>query len=97
MLPIIIGSAIVGAALMGRTKPKTKMRSLQMFGPKTGTTYTVEVMPGESVIAVHDNRGNVALMKKRTPTTEEPNATGYKLLHPLKGTKEGLLALMSDF
>jgi hypothetical protein len=93
MLPLVIGSAVIGAVLMGRTKPKTKMRSLQMFGPKTGTTYTVEVMPGDAVIAVHDNRGNVALMKK----TAADGASGYTLLHPLKGTKEGLLRLMSDF
>lgn len=97
MLPLI-GSALVGAFLMGKTKPKTKMRSLQMFGPKTGATYVVEVMPGETAIVVHDPKGNVCLLKKVHPGTPGSGSPGgYKLLHPLQGTKEGIIALMSDF
>jgi hypothetical protein len=88
MLPLVV-SGIVGAVLMGRTKPKTKMRSLQMFGPKTGTTYVVEVLPGETAIVVHDLRGTVCLMKKV--------GKGYDLLHPLQGSKESVLSMMSDF
>jgi hypothetical protein len=87
----LIASAIVGAVLMGKTKPKTKMRSLQMFGPRTGSTYVVEVMPGETAIVVHDNRGCIAIFQKIS------GGTGFRLLHPLAGTREGLLAMNSDF
>jgi hypothetical protein len=87
----LIASAIVGAVLMGRTKPKTKMRSLQMFGPQTGTTYVVEVMPGGSAIVVHDGQGCIAIFQKNV------GAAGFRLLHPLAGTREGLIAMNSDF
>jgi hypothetical protein len=89
MIPLVV-AGIAGAWVMGRTKPKTKMRSLAMFGPRTGTTYTVEVLPGETAIVVHDPKGSVCLLKKN------PGA-GYALLHPLQGTREGILALLTDF
>ena len=52
MLPYIVG-AVIGAALMGRTKPKVPMKTMQCFGPRTGVVWTAELFPGSEVVVIH--------------------------------------------
>jgi len=67
MLPYI-ASAIVGAVFMGRTKPKTKMRKSMVFGPRTGTLYTVEELQDSGYHVVHAPDGSIGLFLKIGPT-----------------------------
>ena len=64
----MIGYAVagaVGAIMMGRTKPKTRLRTYHCFGPRTGATYVVETLPGDSAAIVHAQDGTVALFERQ--------------------------------
>jgi hypothetical protein len=92
MWPYLL-SGLVGAIAMGKTKPKTPLRSMQCFGPRTGLVYTVEVMPGAAneTIIVHAGDGSIALFSRNE------SGAGYHLLRPLRGSVETLARMKEDF
>lgn len=89
MFQYVVGG-IIGAIIMGRTKPKTQMRSVQCFGPRTGIVWVAEVMPGEGVVAIHapapDN--TIALFHR----TEK----GFTLLRALQGYDQTVKMMQKD-
>jgi len=88
MFPYAIG-AIIGAVLMGRTKPKTRMQTLQCFGPRTGTVYTAEIMPGDDVVVLHAPDQTIALFQ-RGPEGR------FTLLRGLRGYADTLKTMQAD-
>ena len=89
MSPYVI-SGIIGAVLMGRTKPKTRIKTETCFGPRTGVTYTVDILPGNSVVIVHAPDGTAALFHR--------GITGrYGLLQGLKGQEATVKVMQKDF
>jgi hypothetical protein len=51
MWPVLIGCAI-GAYVVGRGKPVTRFRKLQVVGPSTGDTYEAEDIPEAGLLVV---------------------------------------------
>lgn len=51
-VPILIG-CVIGAALMGRTKPQARAVKKQLIGPNTGNTYLVDDFVTSGIIIVH--------------------------------------------
>lgn len=51
MWPVLIGCAI-GAYVVGRGKPVTRFRKLQVVGPNTGDTYEAEDIPEAGLLVV---------------------------------------------
>lgn len=90
MLPYVIG-AIVGAVVMGRTKPKTAMTTFQCLGPRTGIIWTAEVMPGQDVIVLHAPGGDstIALFQK-------DQHGRFRLLKPLQGYQDTVRLMQKD-
>lgn len=86
-----VAGAIVGAIIMGRTKPKTQLRTLQILGPRTGIVYTVEVMPGDNVVVLHAPGGDntIALFQKGADNR-------YHFLKALQGFQETVTAMRMD-
>lgn len=90
MTPYIIG-AIVGAVLMGRTKAKMPIRTMQCFGPRTGVVWTAEILPGNDVVAIHAPGGDltIALFQK--------GETGrFSLLRKLQGYDQTVALMKAD-
>lgn len=90
MAPYIIG-AIVGAVLMGRTKAKMPIRTVQCFGPRTGVVWTAEILPGNDVVAIHapNNNPTIALFQKG-PTGR------FTLLRKLQGYDDAVALMQAD-
>lgn len=63
MFPII-GAAIAGAILMGRTKPKTRAVKKVVLGAHSGVTYTVEEFPEAGFVVVRAADGAVAVFAR---------------------------------
>jgi hypothetical protein len=88
----MIGYAIagaVGAIMMGRTKPKTRLRTYHCFGPRTGATYTVETLPGDVAAIVHAGDGTIALFER------QENGT-FRLHKGLQGRHSTVEAMQKD-
>ena len=52
MWPVLIG-CVIGAVMMGRTKPQAKSHKRELIGPNTGNTYRVDDFPSAGIIIVH--------------------------------------------
>ncbi len=90
----LIASAIVGALLMGRTKPKTKCEKKTMLGPKSGSTYTVEDFTDAGFIVVTSEDGSQGVFVRAS--TKNPQGRGFVWQHG-RGKKEVLQAMYEDF
>lgn len=90
MFPYVIG-AIVGAALMSRTKPRTQMRQMHIMGPRTGVVWVAEFMPGGDLVVLHapgpDN--TIAVFQKGAQQS-------FKLLRGLQGREDTIRAMQKD-
>jgi hypothetical protein len=90
MYSYIIG-AIVGSALMSRTKPRTQMRQIHMMGPRSGIVWLAEFMPGGDVVVLHapapDN--TIALFQKGAEQR-------FKLLRGLRGHEATITLMQKD-
>lgn len=88
----MIGYAVagaVGAILMGRTKPKTQLRTYHCFGPRTGSTYVVETLPGDNAAVVHAIDGTIALFERQEDGT-------FRLHKGLQGSRSTVEAMQKD-
>lgn len=63
MIPYVIGAA-VGATLMGRNAPKTKMKSMECFGPRTGNVYKADVIADLGFVILHAKDGTHCIFQK---------------------------------
>jgi hypothetical protein len=88
MFPYVFG-AIIGAIVMGRTKPKTAMKTLQLLGPRTGIQYTAELMPGENVVVLHAPDNTISLFQKGEDGR-------FRLLRALKGFPQTVKYMQMD-
>jgi hypothetical protein len=88
MFAYVVG-AVVGAVVMGRTKPKTQMKTMQLWGPRTGTQYTAELMPGENVVVLHAPDQTIAIFHRDTDNR-------FKLLRGLRGYEDTLKLMQQD-
>lgn len=61
----VIGSAIVGALLVTRTKPKTKFSKTTVLGPKSGAKYQVEDFTDAGFIVVQAADGSRAIFQRK--------------------------------
>lgn len=52
LFPVIIG-CVIGAVVMGRTKPQARSFRRELIGPVTGNTYRVDDLPTAGIIIVH--------------------------------------------
>ena len=52
MYPFVIG-AILGAALMGRTKARTQVKKYHLLGPRSGGAYECEEFPQTGFVVLH--------------------------------------------
>ena len=86
ILPLVIG-CVVGAALISRGSPRTRVRKFMAIGASSGATYPVEEMPEAGVIVAH-GPGCVAVFQRR--------ADGSFSFLRGKGDQQALLALCRD-
>jgi hypothetical protein len=91
MFPYVVGG-LVGAFLMGKTKPKMPMKLMTLYGPRTGTIWTAEVFPGDDVVALHaPGQDNTIALFRRAPS-----GTGFVLLHAFQGYPETVQMMQKD-
>jgi len=65
MIPYLIGAAAGGAlALKMRGAPKTKMKSVQCFGPRTGNVYTADIVADLGFVILHAADGTHCMFQK---------------------------------
>lgn len=69
-------AAIVGALVMGATKPKTSFERKRSLGPRSGITYDVEDFVGAGFIVVRAPDGSEAVFSRRTPG--DPAGAGFE-------------------
>lgn len=89
----LIGSALLGALLMGRTKPKTKCDKKQLLGPRTGATYTVEDFVDAGFIVVTAADGSKGVFQRRAASPE--GGMGFSWQHG-RGKPATLRAIYLD-
>lgn len=87
MWPVIIGCAI-GAYVVGKGKPATKFRKLQMVGPTTGDTYEAEEMPEAGILVVRGPGPSTAVFLRK-------NSGGFVFFRGA-GHPEGVKRIVSD-
>lgn len=75
---------------MGRTKPKTRLRKLAILGPRTGTHYVAEELPGIGLVVVHGPGGTVGLFQRKD---EQP---AHLVLQRFSGDKTVAAAMKRD-
>lgn len=65
----LIGSALIGAFLASRSKPKTRCEKKALLGPKTGATYQVEdfVDAGFLVVTAADGSHGIFMRSSARP------------------------------
>ena len=63
MFPYVV-AGVVGAILMGRTKPKTSFAKLKLLGPHSGLQYEAEDFPDFRVVVLHAPDGSVCSFQK---------------------------------
>jgi hypothetical protein len=71
-----IGCFLVGALVMGRTKPQTQVRKLTALGPRSGIVYTVEDLPEVGSIIVRAP-GKAAIGQFLRRSVKDPRAIGF--------------------
>ncbi|MGB1276209.1 MAG: hypothetical protein ACPG77_10705 [Nannocystaceae bacterium] len=92
MLPII-GAALVGAVLMGRTKPRTAATRKLLLGPHSGATYQVEDFAQAGFIVVRAADGSVGVFARKL--SDKPGAPGFQW-HQGRGQAQTLRAMAID-
>jgi len=63
MIPYVV-AAVVGATLMGRTKPNAAVTKTTCFGPRSGLTYAVDMLDGLEVFVVSAADGTRAVFER---------------------------------
>lgn len=89
MWAVIAGAMATGAVLMGRTKPKTRVRKKLMLGRVSGRNYAVEDFEEAGVVVAksEDGSASAALLK---------SAQGLRWHKSLSGSPSALRTLYVD-
>lgn len=67
MWPLVL-AGLVGAAVAARSRPKTRYRKRQAFGPRTGLLYQTEEFPEAGFLVVRAPDGSALVTFDRDPT-----------------------------
>lgn len=86
-------AALVGAALAFGTRPRTSVKKLQLIGPKTGATYTVEEFPDAGFMVVKAADGSRAVFQRKAASPA--GGAGFAWQHG-RGRSETLRAIYRD-
>ena len=62
MVPLIL-SAVVGAWVLHRTRPTTRVERSRTLGPRSGNVYATEGVIGTPIVIVRHGRTSVAMQK----------------------------------
>ena len=91
MWPVVIG-CVIGAALMGRTKPKAPVKKRELIGPATGNVYMVDDF--NHTIIVHSPGCVCVFVRKPEGGFSFVNALGHReaILDVCRDLEPGLLA-----
>jgi hypothetical protein len=85
--PVVAG-VVIGAVLMGRTKPRAASRKRELIGPTTGNTYVVDDFPQSNLIIVHGIQCVCVFVKNQ-------NRPGFSFVNA-KGNPEGVRQVCMD-
>lgn len=66
MIPYVVAAA-VGALLVSRNSPKTKLQKMKTMGPRSGLTYDVDLVPGLGVVILHSPDGTARAVFQKNP------------------------------
>ncbi len=73
LLPIISG--VVGALVMGATKPRTVCEKMRALGSRSGIHYEIEEFPSAGFVVVRAPDGTEGVLTRRLPG--DPRGTGF--------------------
>lgn len=93
MFFIPIAAGVVGALLMGRTKPKTPHEKKLVLGTKSGLTWQVEDFEAAGFIVVRGADGSRGVFMRAAVKT--PGAPGFVWQHG-QGVESTLRAMILD-
>lgn len=65
MIIVPLAAAMVGALVMGTTKPRTAFEKKRMLGPRSGVTYEVEDFVGAGFVVVRAPDGAEGVLVRR--------------------------------
>jgi hypothetical protein len=87
MWPVVIG-CVIGAVLMGRTKPKSTSHKRELIGPATGDIYQVDEFPQSNLIIVHGIQCTCVFVKNQ-------NGRGFSFVSA-RGNPAGIRQVCMD-
>ena len=94
MLPVLVG-AVLGAVLMGRTKPKTRAVKKQVLGARSGVSYEVEDFEAAGFVVVVAPDGSRGVFRRRPARSVRPGQCAYEW-HDGTGEPTTLHAMFED-
>lgn len=92
MLPVVAG--VVGALVMGATKPRTVCEKMRALGSRSGLTYDIEEFPSAGFVVVRAPDGSEGVLTRRLPG--DPRGGGFDWSRG-RGNPGTLKALRADF
>lgn len=85
-------AAVIGALVMGATKPRTRYEKKSAMGPRSGITYEVEDFPAAGFIVVRAPDGTEGVFSRRLPS----DGTGFEWSRG-RGNPGTLKLMRNDF
>jgi hypothetical protein len=91
-LPLVAG--VVGALVMGATKPRTAYEKMRALGSRSGITYEVEDFTSAGFIVVRAPDGTEGVLSRRLPN--DPRGGGFDWSRG-RGHPVVLMKMRADF
>ena len=85
----LVVAGLVGAALVNRRRPQSRVHKRECYGPRTGATYQVEDFPDARLVSVSYGRAGTAYLLR--------NQQGVLQLRSYQGDPRLLEAIKKDF
>lgn len=92
LLPAIAG--VVGALVMGSTKPRTSYEKMRALGSRSGMTYEIEDFTSAGFVVVRAPDGSEGVLSRRMP--QDPRGAGFDWSRG-KGNPATLKLMHTDF
>jgi hypothetical protein len=92
LLPVF--TAVVGALVMGSTKPRTACEKMRALGSRSGLTYDIEEFPSAGFVVVRAPDGSEGVLTRRMPG--DPRGNGFDWSRG-RGNPGTLKVLRADF
>lgn len=73
IVPVIAG--VIGALVMGATKPRTAYEKMRAIGSRSGRAYEVEDFPNAGFLVVRAPDGTEGVLSRRLPS--DPRGPGF--------------------